>query len=485
MSLAAHAAAVRGDDFQHALGWLRACELLLDPYAVSVSIEDVGGGQFDDVVTRREGGRPHLYEQAKSSVHGDVVVSTLWLTTAKSKKGQSPLQHYFGTWQMLQAAGRPFDLAFVTNRSFDPKDPLLGSLRDLKSEKIDAAKVVAATGRTDIGKTRKLWLDHLGCDAPTLQQFLNVVRWQVVGSERQIDSAAKSAMRQAGLRFDDAAVVAGRALVRLWVTDARGPQTADDVRRQVAELDLLARSGTLLLKVDAIDRPPSPVVPTVHLDFMDLYDGDDPFNRRQLRDEQDWQRVVQPALQTAARTLQIFATRRCHVDGAMRLPLWFAVGRALPDVGKWVLSADQRGEEWSTAAQGDPGDTGVSVLADVDVGLGSGLALALAVAQDPTGQVEHFVRTEPLGVRRLLVLGPAGGVSQDAAAGPAWSSSWSRAVRAHALETVQEVRAEAVHLFLAVPAAVAMMIGHQWNLMPPTTVYEHLNPGYNRNLSVK
>jgi hypothetical protein len=39
-------------------------------------------------------------------------------------------------------------------------------------------------------------------------------------------------------------------------------------------------------------------------------------------------------------------------------------------------------------------------------------------------------------------------------------------------------------LYLAAPAALAMMLGHQWNLMPPTTVYEHLRTGYAPTLSL-
>lgn len=35
-----------------------------------------------------------------------------------------------------------------------------------------------------------------------------------------------------------------------------------------------------------------------------------------------------------------------------------------------------------------------------------------------------------------------------------------------------EFGSERVHLFMACPAGVALMLGHQWNLLPATTVYE-------------
>jgi hypothetical protein len=52
MSLAPRAAAIRGDGYQHAIGWYWACQALDDPGIVFVSIEDAAGGYFDDVVVR-------------------------------------------------------------------------------------------------------------------------------------------------------------------------------------------------------------------------------------------------------------------------------------------------------------------------------------------------------------------------------------------------------------------------------------------------
>jgi hypothetical protein len=37
-----------------------------------------------------------------------------------------------------------------------------------------------------------------------------------------------------------------------------------------------------------------------------------------------------------------------YVTGSMRLPLWLAIGRELPDVRQWTLSLDQHGQEWQT-----------------------------------------------------------------------------------------------------------------------------------------
>jgi hypothetical protein len=137
MSLAPRAAAIRGDDYQHAVGWYWACQALDDPDTRSVSIEDAAGGHFDDVVVRRRQG-PDLFWQVKSSNYGAVTVNEAWLLTPLTTRGRSPLQHFLDTWRALRPGGKPFELTLLTNRGFDSNDPLL-TLRDLKTEKSTSA----------------------------------------------------------------------------------------------------------------------------------------------------------------------------------------------------------------------------------------------------------------------------------------------------------------------------------------------------------
>ncbi|HWG61478.1 MAG TPA: hypothetical protein VG253_07170 [Streptosporangiaceae bacterium] len=59
--------------------------------------------------------------------------------------------------------------------------------------------------------------------------------------------------------------------------------------------------------------------------------------------------VVGERAPRAARTLEACGPRRVYVSGTMRLPLWFAIGRDLPDVRQWTLSLDQHGQEWQTS----------------------------------------------------------------------------------------------------------------------------------------
>ena len=250
------------------------------------------------------------------------------------------------------------------------------------------------------------------------------------------------------------------SIVRSWVTDGAGPQSTDDVRATAAGHDLLAVSGTLVLMVHGIDRDATPVVPTVELDFVQLYDGDDAFSRKLLTDAEDWNATVVPALHDAARVLESYRVRRVHVAGSMRHPMWFAIGRSLPEVKKWTLSVDQVGGAWRTNENPEPVEA--RVLTDVSIDRGSDLAVGLGLTGDPSRDIERFLRTSHNGVGRLLVFGPEGDPSSTSVPSGAWAIGWARSVRNQARAAM--AGAERIHVFFLCPAGVALMLGHQWEL---------------------
>ena len=469
--LPARAAAVRGDNFQYLVGFVAALDALLDDDVVSVSVEDAAGGSFDDVVTRRRT-TFDTYVQVKSSNYGNVVVDEAWLTTAVTANGKSPLQHFYGTWEALSSTGRPFELSLVTVRAFDAADPILGSIRDLTSDHVDVAALRAAGTRTNLGKARRRWSTHLGCTDDQIAEFLAAVRWRHTGGEREWFESARVRMHAAGLRSDDEAITVGVDMVRSWVTTGAGPQTTADIRRQVAERDLLARTGVLTLAVHGIDRFDTTVTrPNVTVDVVDCYAADDASDRYKLRDPDGWQATVLPAIRDAARTLEGFATRTVHVTGAMRLPMHFAVGRVLPEVRGWTLSADQQGSVCSTTAHPQSGVTAV-VSHEEHIGNGGDLIVAVALTRDLTSAVQSYVESASLQAAELVVLGAEGGPSNRSVPTEEWLTAWVQSARNEVAARTQRLRAQRIHLFMSAPAVAAMMLGHQWNALPVTTLYE-------------
>lgn len=475
MTLPPRAAAIRGDDYQHTIGWYWTCRMLCDPDIESVSIEDSGGGTFDDVVVRRRPG-PDTYIQVKSSNYGIVVVDQHWLLTPAAAKGRSPLQHFHDTYVGLAETTREFSLELWTNRGFDNHNPLLGKILDQKTDRIDTAQMLDAGPKSAIGVERDAWAAHIGVTREGLASFLDHVSWRQTGSEIDWRQRSQPVMELAGLRSDEEAVTIGVNIVRNWVTDGLGPRTAEDIRAEVGGKNLLAIEGTLLLVVNGIDREPARTPPNVCLDFVDLYQGSDSFSRKLLRDPADWNATVGPAFDAAARTLESYRVRRVHIAGALRLPMWFAAGRSLPQVKKWTLSMDQVANRWST--DDSPEEVVPRRLGSVEIGKGTDVAFAVALTSDPTADVESFLRESDAAVGRLIVVGPEGRPSPTAVPTGAWAMGWTRAARDVVREEVKACGAGHVHVFMVCPAGVALMLGHQWNVMPATTVYEYAGGTY-------
>ena len=470
MSLPPRAAAIRGDDLQHAIGWYWACQMLRDPDIEGISIEDAAGGSFDDIVIRRRS-EPSVYLQVKSSNYGGVVVDDEWLVTATSPGGKSPLKHFFDTYMNLRTEQGRFELEFVTTRPFDHTHPFLGPLRDSKTNRVSSATIEAAGRGSAVGKARDGWAAHLGATIGELVGFLETVTWAHCQPEPRWLRDTKPLMELAGLRSDDAAAKTGTRIVHDWVTDGRGPQNLDDLRAAVAKAGLLAVDGTLVLAVHGIDRDPTPVQPNVTLDFVDLYEGDSSFARKLLKDSDDWNGIVLPAFEAAAAALSAYRVRHVHITGSLRHPMWFAAGRVLPEVKRWTLSADQVGGTWRTDSM--PADIEPRVLADEDVHQGTDVALAIGLTADPTADVLKYLRESGTPVGQLIVLGPPGDPSRTAVPSDSWAMGWTRAARELTRSAVAEAGATHVHVFFICPAAVALMLGHQWNMLPPTTVYEY------------
>jgi len=119
---------------------------------------------------------------------------------------------------------------------------------------------------------------------------------------------------------------------------------------------------------------------------------------------------------------------------------------------------------------------------------GDHLAIVLGVAADPTSAVRRFVGEEiGLPVGQIAYLRPVGchgpEVVSDGPTAARMAVGWRDAVR----DLLEEFPAQHIHLFLSAPGGLALLLGHRWNALCPTTVYEHLGPGsgYESTLTIQ
>jgi hypothetical protein len=96
----------------------------------------------------------------------------------------------------------------------------------------------------------------------------------------------------------------------------------------------------------------------------------------------------------------------------------------------------------------------------------SRLTLAIGVLRDPTPDV---VRALGVTAEELLAAFLPVAVKNAIEA-----QSSVEALKAHVLAALHTTGATALDVFLAGPAALAVALGHRWNALPPTQLYEFM-----------
>ncbi len=342
---------------------------------------------------------------------------------------------------------------------------LIGALDQILSDQLPA----------DAAKARDHWKSHLDVDHDTLNAMLAALRLRTGRAHNAEAERADTLMWGHGLATGQVAIANGVALVREWVQERWRRRDVETLALIVAERCERAADLGALLIVEAIDDDPHPEDATGRLRWVERYAGDDPNSRRQLTDSDDWRDVIGPDIDTVARRLRDAGHRRVIVRGALRLPVWFAVGASLRHVHGIDVAAVQHGDIWSSDTA-----TGTVPVPQSDVihcGAGEDLAVAVGVATDPTTGVRAHIDRCGLPVDRLLVLTPPGGVGPQAVAdGPA-AARLAVGLRDAIRHQLEARPSGHIHLFMAIPGGLGLLLGHRWSTLRKTTVYEHLGVG--------
>jgi SMODS-associated and fused to various effectors sensor domain len=141
----------------------------------------------------------------------------------------------------------------------------------------------------------------------------------------------------------------------------------------------------------------------------------------------------------------------------------------------------QRGDVWSSEEAYS--ESAVPIVAEHAIDQGEDLAVAIEVATPIADDVMRWIREQRIPARRLVSISPASGPRDNAVAGAADACALAVGIR-------EAVRTEVkgcprVHLFLATPMGLALLLGHRWNRVAPTVVYEDLGAvGYDAAFTV-
>lgn len=464
-----------GDRFQDLFVWAAAMNVIR-PTAeyTQVEVEINGVGNVDDVVLRGAPGSSDLYGQVKWATNPAELVNTDYLQKTDSDTSKSLLQKLFDSWTKVQTKETPPTLQLITNRALDGADPLLGHVDGRTDLLVPYA--ADASSRSSAGKALLQWAEHVGTSREQLLEMLAHLQFLTGRTVSAEESHVRTLMAVAGLDPSEEALERGLGIVGRWVVDGRRVATATDIHDAVDERGLRRVEPSALLVVQAIDADPHADEGTVTLDWVHLYEPDQsPKMRVQPRDPASWWEMDRDITQAAA-TLENEGWRSTVVRGAFRQATFFQVGAALPDTRGHELRYVQNQQLWSTdspKASIDQPD-----LARTPIGAGSDLAVAVGVATNPTTAVVAYLRSAGTPVDGLLTVQPAAGPDDRAVANAGQAVAYAQQIRDRVRQELDlHPAAERVHLFLAGPGGLALLLGHRWNRLRPTVVYEHLGPG--------
>lgn len=432
---------------------------------LSVALEAVGAGNLDDVVVRYDG-HPDEFTQVRFAVDLTTPLDTDYLFAKSSEAGTSMLQKFHKTWLEL---GRDAELRMqlVTNRAPAHDDPLLARVDGVSGLLVPA--ITRGGPRTAIGKQRLKWAQHLGIEEDELIAMLSCIRFRL-GRQYDVEfEHAGDLMLSAGMRNDANAVRLGTDLVGRWIVEGKGRRelSAPELQDGIDALGLHVRDAGATVLIQAIDHVENADDADEVLDWVAFYEAKEPQARRRVVTPNGY-RVMQDQLRSATNRLMIAGHRHVVVRGPMRLPAWFAAGAALPETRGVRLTCGHIGQPWST----DDAEVPVTLDAStVDIGNGPELAVALAFAADPVDDIVAFARNSGLPINRILRLGLPGD-RRISCGGEAVAIS--RQIKEEVRRALRETDAKQVHVFQAGPAGLALLLGHQWNRIAPTLLWEDL-----------
>lgn len=478
-----------GFAFQARYFWLKATALL-DPGKAVVRVGfESGPKSFDDVWVEYAPGRGPLdprgnpvrriHHQCKwhvtPGIYGHAALIDPDFINASAK---SFLARAHGAFlSSTSATSGPLAFSLVTNWRHDPKD----RLRDLISKSTAALRVEKLFNggdRSEMGKLRRAWLDHLGIDEDGLRLLAEVLRFEeisdslVVMRDRLDDALAKVGLRR--IPQHETALIHD-AIAFNWLAQGRNEFDRDTFREACRKegLDgdgdgrrpMIYGIKSFNHRIDALEDRCD--------DVLDLTPS---FHDRQIVDDDAWAAELLPSIRkfllAAAKgedRLRLALDAHLSLAFAAGTMLDIKSGRAIELIqrtasGYRVWSADDMDESaaWPTLVSSSTTTTGG----------GPEMAVAIGLTHDISGDVSKYVESTVPHVGRILTLNTSAGAGQQSVVCGRHAAMLADTAVAAIRKKSAESGCRHVHLFVSSPVSLAFYLGQRSAPLGPLTLYE-------------
>lgn len=179
-----------------------------------------------------------------------------------------------------------------------------------------------------------------------------------------------------------------------------------------------------------------------------------------------WMSGLVDPLNATARWARSNGYGRIAIGGQFRLSTGFAVGHAFRAAVGFEIDIPTREHMWATDGRPAPGLAAptLNVVQPEDLNAGR-LVVALGVIRNPSPDVRAHLSRKDGGVLEIVAPDPV----PDAQAAQRLAAD----IKATVSGTVTRLRPSGVDLFFVGPSAFAVALGHRWNGVPATQLYEY------------
>ncbi len=456
---------IAGDRYQWLHAW-RLCMRILNEQrthntpnlGTAVGVEADDAGNVDDVIYYRAA-PPNDYAQIKYAVDARTPVNLEYLTN------NDLLRKLVSSHRHVAHDGNRVRVALITNRAIDPADLLLRD-RDARDGRL-VPRAAQGGPKSHRGLARKKWAEIAGVTEAELLAFFEDFYLETSEDVVSLRREVSLLMTANGLQSDDRAIDAGSDWVARQVEDGHQRLSLDDIENAITMLSLRAGTPWTPISIATLSHDPLADQAQYALDWVDRMDGDDAFTKVAPKPPATWEQLASDIEQIPG---HLGAHRRLLLTGTMRQATGFKAGTVFRRVLGYEVGIRQGEQLWSsdvtTAAQ-------MPTHHPRDLGHGGDPALVVSVTTDATDAVVNWIERAGVTVGTVHTAMPEAGQ-----VGP-WSVPDAETASALAIgirDLARQIAAPTgtLHLFLAGPLGLAVLLGHHWNRVMPTVVYEHL-----------
>jgi hypothetical protein len=399
----------------------------------------------------------HSYTQVKYAVDNRTAVGLTYLDD------EGILKKMVAAHTKLTADGTPVEMRLATNRTNDPDDVLLRD-RDGRDGRL-VPRGAQGGPNSERGKSRTAWAAAADTNESTLMAFLDDFHLDIAYDLHRLRDEVSLLMTANGLRSDGNAVNQGADWVARQVIAGHRRLTLADIKRGVSVLDLQAGSPWTTVSVATIKHDELADQAAVSIDWVERIAGDKHWHRVAPMPPHTWADL---AADIATVPSRLGGARRVLIGGYMRQATGFLLGAELRRVLRYEVGFRQGDQLWSSE---EPTVAFPLDVTEHPVGSGADTALIVNVAADAADEAIEWIRRTQLPVATIVTATPTTGAGPRAVTTPVAANSLAVDIRNIAR---RKAGSGTLHLFLIGPLGLAVLLGHHWNRVTTTRVYEHL-----------